>query len=119
VVADFLDRLDAHDVSADIYVPAEFDGVVKVGPLKVGSAHGLVTVLEEMKEELLADDEDEEDEDDDDEDDDDLVDEDQEDDYEASGSLRAKDDQLRVLWRLLFKAAGEAADRGTVLFVKP
>jgi len=120
VVADFLDRLDAHEVSADIYLPFEFDGVVKVGPLKVASAQALVHVLEEMKEELLADDEEEEDDDDEDEDDDDVAEEaDEEDDYEASGSLRAKDDQLRVLWRLLFKAAGEAADRGTTLFIKP
>ena len=50
VVADFLNRLDAHEASADIYVPAEFDGVVKAGKYKIGSAHALVHVLEEMKE---------------------------------------------------------------------
>jgi hypothetical protein len=119
VVADFLDRLDAHDVSADIYVPAEFDGVVKAGKYKIGSAPALVHVLEEMKEELLAEDEEDEDEDEADDEDDEYEDEDDEDDeYEAAGSLKFKDDQLRGLWRVLFKAASEAADGGSVLFVK-
>ena len=120
VVADFLDRLDAHDVSADIYLPAEFDGVVKAGKYKIGSAPALVHVLEEMKEELLAEDEEDEDEDEGDEDEDDeYEDEDDEDDeYESAGSLKFKDDQLRGLWRVLFKAASEAADGGSVLFVK-
>lgn len=120
VVADFLDRLDAHEASADIYVPAEFDGVVKAAGYKVASAPQLVHVLEEMKEELLAEDDEEEDEeaDDDDEDADDDVEDDEEDDYESAGSLKFKDDQLRSLWKVLFKAASEAADGGSVLFVK-
>src|SRR5579862_5802120 len=120
VVADFLDRLDAHDVSADIYLPAEFDGVVKAGKYKVASAPALVHVLEEMKEELLAEDEEDEDEDEEegDEDEDDEYEDDEDDDYEAAGSLKFKDDQLRGLWRVLFKAASEAADGGSVLFVK-
>jgi hypothetical protein len=120
VVADFLDRLDAHEASADIYVPAEFDGVVKAGGYKIASAPALVHVLEEMKEELLAEDDEDEDDDvdeDDDEDDEDYEDE-EEDEYESSGSLKFKDDQLRGLWKVLFKAASEAADNGSVLFVK-
>ncbi len=122
IVADFLDRLDAHEASADIYVPAEFDGIVKAGKYKIGSAHALVHVLEEMKEELLAEDDDDEeeeaDEDDEAEADDEVEADDVEDEYEATGSLRMKDDQLRALWRVLFKAAGKAADGGMVLFVK-
>jgi hypothetical protein len=120
VVADFLDRLDAHEASADIYLPAEFDGVVKAGNYKVASAPQLVHVLEEMKEELLAeeDEEDEADVDEDDDDDADLDEDDEEDEYEATGSLKFKDDQLRGLWKVLFKAASEAADNGSVLFVK-
>ena len=120
VVADFLDRLDAHDASADIYLPAEFDGVVKAGRYKIGSAPALVHVLEEMKEELLAEDDEEEEEDegDDDEDGDEEFEDDEDDEYESAGSLKFKDDQLRGLWRVLFKAASEAADGGSVLFVK-
>src|SRR5215510_1377044 len=110
IVADFLDRLDAHEASADIYVPAEFDGVVKAAGYKVASAPALVHVLEEMKEELLADDDEDEDEDvdEDDEDEDGEYEDDEEDEYESSGSLKFKDDQLRGLWRVLFKAASEA-----------
>ena len=120
IVADFLDRLDAHEASADIYIPAEFDGVVKAGNYKVASAPALVHVLEEMKEELLAEDDDEEEDVDDDDEDEDADDEEEEeeDEYESSGSLKFKDDQLRGLWKVLFKAASEAADNGSVLFVK-
>jgi TATA-binding protein-associated factor Taf7 len=123
IVADFLDRLDAHDVKADMYLPVEFDGVVKAGNFRIGSAPALVTILEEMKEELLAedDDEDEEDDDDDDDEDDDDYEEeedDDDDDDDASRAIRLKDDQLRGLWKLLFKAASDAASNNTILFVK-
>jgi len=120
VVSDFFDRLDAHEASADLYVPAEFDGVIKAGGYKVGSAPTLLHVLDELKEELLADDEEEEevdvDEDEDEEGGDEYADE--EDEYEASGSLRFKDDQLRSLWRVLYKAASEAAEGEGILFIR-
>jgi hypothetical protein len=122
MIADFVDRLDAHDAGADLYLPVEFDGVVRAGGIKVGSAPMLVTVLEDMKEELLAedDDDDEEDESDDDDEYDDEEEEDEDDEYEAgaSGALRYKDDQLRDLWKVLYKAAAEAVNAGTVLFLK-
>jgi len=119
VVADFFDRLDAHEVSADIYLPVEFDGVVKAGNYRIGSAPALVTILEEMKEELLAEDDDEDDEEYDDEDDEDeYEEEDDEDDDEASRSIRLKDDQMRGLWKLLYKASADAAGSTLVLFVK-
>jgi hypothetical protein len=120
VVSDFFDRLDAHEASADLYVPAEFDGVVKAGNYKIGSAPTLLHVLDEMKEELLADDEDDDEADLDDDDDEDGAETyaDEEDEYEASGSLRLKDDQLRSLWRVLYKAAAEAAEGVGVLFVR-
>ena len=124
VVADFLDRLDAHEVSADLYVPVEFDGVVKAGNFRIGSAPHLVTILEEMKEELLAEDDDDDEDldadDDDEEEDDDFEEEedDDDDDDDASRSIRLKDEQMRGLWKLLFKAAADAASNGTVLFVK-
>ena len=84
------------------------------------SAPHLVTILEEMKEELLAEDDEDEDEDyDDDEDeDDDYEEEDDDDDDDSSRSLRLKDEQMRALWKLLFKAAADAASGGNVLFVK-
>jgi hypothetical protein len=120
VVADFLDRLDAHEVSADLYVPVEFDGIVKAGSIRVGSAPHLVTILEEMKEELLAEDDDEDEDDDyeDDDDDDYEEEEDDDEDDDSSRALRLKDEQMRALWKLLFKAAADAASGGTVLFVR-
>jgi len=66
-MTEFLDRLDAHDVAADIYLPVEFEGTLIVGDYRVASAHALQETLEEMKEELAIEDEDfEEDEEDED-----------------------------------------------------
>src|SRR6266705_2644120 len=68
-LTEFLDRLDAHDIGAEIYVPLEFEGRVTVGEYRVASTQALLDVLEEMKEELDVDaeeeDEDEEEEEDD------------------------------------------------------
>ncbi len=70
VLTEFLDRLDGHDVAAEIYLPVEFDGVIEVAGLRVASLQVLVDILDEVKEELaLEDEDDDEDEDDGDEDD--------------------------------------------------
>ena len=58
-LTEFLDRLDAHDVGAEIYLPIEFDGRVTVGDYRVASTQALLDVLEEMKEELGVDEEEE------------------------------------------------------------
>ena len=68
-MTEFLDRLEAHDIAADIYLPVEFEGRLPVGDFRVASAQTLVDVLEEMKEELAVE-EDEEYEDDEDEEED-------------------------------------------------
>src|SRR5580698_9109658 len=62
---EFLARLDAHDLGAEIYVPLEFEGRVTIGDFRVASSQALFDVLEEMREELSvdADDKDAEDED--------------------------------------------------------
>src|SRR5438477_984882 len=74
-LTEFLDRLDAHDLGAEIYLPIEFDGRVTVGEYRVASTQALMDVLEEMKEELdvdgeAEDDEDEEEDEDEDEEED-------------------------------------------------
>jgi len=73
-LTEFLDRLDAHDLGAEIYVPVEFEGRVTVGEFRVASSQALLDVLEEMREELNVDteedDEEEEEEEDEDEDED-------------------------------------------------
>jgi len=50
-LTEFLDRLDAHDLGAEIYVPLEFEGRVAVGDYRVASSQALLDVLEEMREE--------------------------------------------------------------------
>ncbi|HVR63374.1 MAG TPA: hypothetical protein VMU50_15845, partial [Polyangia bacterium] len=94
-LTEFLDRLDAHDIGAEIYLPIEFDGRVVVGDYRVASSQALLEVLEEMKEELDVDseegDEDEE-EDDEEEDDEGTV-------IEA---------QLRHIWHLVSDGAVES-----------
>src|SRR5499427_6359429 len=58
-LSEFLDRLDAHDLGAEIYMPVEFDGRVSVGDYRVASTQALLDILEEMKEELDVEAEDE------------------------------------------------------------
>lgn len=49
---DFFDRLDAHDIACDIYLPVEFDTTFEVGERIIGSAYQLQDALEEISEEL-------------------------------------------------------------------
>src|SRR5450432_2459066 len=54
-LTEFLDRLDAHVLGAEIYLPIEFEGRVTVGEYRVASKQGLLDILEEMREELGVD----------------------------------------------------------------
>ena len=81
-MTEFLDRLEAHDMAADIFLPVEFDGRLHVGDLRVASAVSLSETLEEMKEELAIEEDDFEEEDDEEEDDEEEDDEDEVDDDE-------------------------------------
>jgi len=67
-MTEFLDRLEAHDMAADIFLPVEFDGRLHVGDLRVASAVSLSETLEEMKEELSIEDDEYEEDDADEED---------------------------------------------------
>ena len=107
-MTEFLDRLEAHDIAADIYLPVEFEGRLTVGDFRVASAQTLVDVLEEMKEELAVE-EDEEYEDDDEEEEDDDEDEDEGTVIEA---------QLRNIWRLVNDACGESLDKSVPLHLR-
>jgi hypothetical protein len=106
-MTEFLDRLEAHDIAADIYLPVEFEGRLAVGDYRVASAQSLADVLEEMKEELAVeedtyDDEADEEEEDDEEEDEGTV-------IEA---------QLRNIWRLVNDASGEALDKSVPLHLR-
>jgi hypothetical protein len=106
-MTEFLDRLEAHDIAADIYLPVEFEGRIPVGDFRVASSQTLVDVLEEMKEELAVE-EDEEYEDDEDEE------EDEEDEDEGT----VIEAQLRNIWRLVNDACGESLDKSVPLHLR-
>jgi len=105
-LTEFLDRLDAHDLGAEIYLPLEFEGRVTVGDYRVASSQALLDVLEEMKEELDVDaeeeDEDEEEEDEDEEEDEGTV-------IEA---------QLRHIWHLFADGATESIEKSLPLHIQ-
>lgn len=105
-MTEFLDRLEAHDMAADIYLPTEFEGRLSIGDWRVASAQSLIDVLEEMKEELAV----EEDEyaDDDDE-------EEEEDEAEEGTVIEA---QLRNIWRLVNDACAESLDKNVPLHLR-
>jgi hypothetical protein len=107
-LTEFLDRLDAHDMGAEIYVPVEFDGRVTVGDYRVASTQALSEVLEEMKEELGVDDEEEYEEDEEEEEDDDEEEED--------GTVIEA--QLRHIWQLVSDAASESIDKKIPLHLR-
>lgn len=101
-VDELLDRLEAHDLAAEIYLPVEFEGTVEVGNVRVASAALLLEILDEVKDELLEDEEDE-DEDEDDEEDDDAV------------SLAA---DLRLVWKGFYEGATASVERKLPLLIR-
>jgi len=106
-MTEFLDRLDAHDVAADIYLPVEFEGQLAVGEYKVASAYALQETLEEMKEELAIEDDDfDEDEEDEDEDSEEM----------DEGSVIEA--QMRNIWQLVTDACSESIEKSAPLHLR-
>ena len=115
--AEFLDQLEANDAGCDIYVPADFEEIIECGDYKVGSAHALRSVLEEIRDDIFdgGDDEEEEDAEDGDYDyDDDDGDFDGE---SAAESMELKDDAMRHLWNCMYKGARTSLKERLCLFV--
>ena len=108
-LTEFLDRLDAHDLGAEIYGPVEFEGRVTVGEYRVASTQALLDVLEEMREELDVDGEDEDEDEEDEEDDEDEEDEDEGTVIEA---------QLRHIWHLVSDGAVESIEKNLPLHLQ-
>lgn len=108
-LTEFLDRLDAHDVAAEIYLPVDLETTIKVGEYRVASTQSLADALEEIKEELDVEDEDDEDEDAEEEG------AEEEDDVAVNGTVIAA--QLRHIWRLLTDASQESLDKGVPLHI--
>jgi hypothetical protein len=105
-VDELLDRLEAHDLAAEIYLPVEFEGTVEVGNVRVASATLLLEILDEVKDELL---EAEEDEDEDEEEDDD------DDEDEDARSLAA---DLRQAWKGFHDGASASVERKLPLLIR-
>jgi hypothetical protein len=105
-MTEFLDRLEAHDMAADIYLPAEFEGRLSVGDFRVASAQSLIDVLEEMKEELAVEEDDYDEGDEEDE---------EEEEAEEGTVIEA---QLRNIWRLVNDACSESLDKNVPLHLR-
>lgn len=122
VFIDFWDQLDANEVACDVYLPLEFEDVVEVDGRRYGSAHALLIVLANIKEDMFLDDDDAseaiEDGDDELEEFDDYGGGDDE--QFASDEINpteVKDEQMRRVWRAMHKGAKVAVDQGLALFV--
>jgi hypothetical protein len=104
-LTEFLDRLDAHDLGAEIYVPVEFEGRVTVGDFRVASSQALMEILEEMREELNVDAEEDEDEEEEEEDEDD----------DEGTVIEA---QLRHIWHLVTDGVTESLEKNMPLHLQ-
>lgn len=111
-MTEFLDRLEAHDLAADIYIPVEFEGRLQVGDYRIASAQLLVDVLDEMKDELDVVDEDDGDEEDEDED------EEQEDEEEEEDESTVIEAQLRHIWQLVSDGCSESIEKNVPLHLR-
>jgi hypothetical protein len=109
-MTEFLDRLEAHDMAADIYIPVEFEGRLTVGEYRVASAQLLVDVLEEMKDELDVEEEKEEYEDEE------LEDEDEEEEEEEDSTVIEA--QLRHIWQLVSDACNQSVEKSVPLHLR-
>jgi hypothetical protein len=118
LIHDLFDRLDGSEM-CDVYVPPEFEGVLTIGTHRVGSAQSLMHALEELGEELAAEDDEDEDEDEDEEyeDDEDEASFDDADEDEDDDAVDLKNQQLRRVWKIFFNGAKAALKKGTCLFV--
>ena len=103
-LTDFMDKLEAHEIACDVYLPVEFEGRVVVGDYSVGSAFTLADALDELREELNIEGEADEDSE--------IAVVDDEDDR-----LELVEEQLTHAWQVFSRAAGAAATRQIPLHV--
>jgi hypothetical protein len=107
-MTEFLDRLEAHDLAAEIFLPVEFEGRVTVGDDRVASAQALADALEELKDELDVEDEEfEEDE---------ATEEEEEEEEEDEGAIIEA--QLRNIWQLVSDGCSESLEKNLPLHLR-
>jgi hypothetical protein len=104
-MTEFLDRLEAHDMAAEIFLPLEFEGRLHVGDYRVASAHSLSEILEDMKEELAIED-------------DDFEEDEEKEDEEEPDEGTVIEAQLRNIWQLVTDACSEALDKNMALHLR-
>ncbi len=123
VFVDFRDKLEANDLDAEVYVPVEFEDVIEVGGVRVGSTYALQLVLDSLREDFFVEDQDE----------DEIEMDDAEDDFERGheedagsddglyegedGGIEMKDEQLRHVWRAMHTAAKESLSCNLSVFL--
>ncbi len=124
VFVDFRDRLEANDLDAEVYVPVEFEDVVEVAGMRVGSTYALQLVRDSLREDFFVEDETSEEDTEMDDADDDFErgspDEEAEGDglYEGEdGGTEMKDEQLRHVWRTMHAAAKESLSCNLSVFL--
>jgi len=104
-MTEFMDRLEGHDVAADLYLPIEFDGRIDAGDRRIASLAGLIEVLDEIADDLEIEDSDEPAESDDD------------DDVMYATEMEILDARLRGIWHAMFEGANAALEHGLNLIV--
>jgi hypothetical protein len=102
-IAEFMDRLESHEVAAELFVPVGFEGQLESGGIRVASLSSLLMVLEEVAEDLDINDPDG------------LEEDDEEDVY--SEDLDLMESRQRVVWRALYEGAQDADEHGLCLFI--
>lgn len=96
-LTDFQDRLEAHDIACDVYLPVEFEGRFEIGDRSFGSALALLAALDELRDEL-------------------DVEAEAESDGEAM-DLEVIDEQLGHAWRVFARAVNACIERQVPLHV--
>jgi hypothetical protein len=139
IFTDFIDRLDANDISADIYLPTDFEECFDVSDFRIASAHALLLALENLREDFFVEEEGEGEEEDENEDDEEKEEEEEEEDeiedYDSlgededgedevglfsdeDGAQEIKEEHLRHIWKMMYKGARTAINKGLCLVVK-
>jgi len=119
IVNDFFDRLEANDASAEVYLPIDFEDIIEVGDMRVGSSHALITVLEGLREDFFIDSSDDEDEDDDEDFDDEALDDDDDDLFASDDEdTDIGDERLQRVWHAMNKGARSSVRKNVALFVR-
>jgi hypothetical protein len=102
-MTEFMDRLEGHDIAADLYLPVDFEGRIEAVGMRFASLEVLVEVLEELAEDLEIEEPDIEDADEDEE--------------AYASEMDMMQERLRVIWRAMTDGAQEALENGLCLFI--